>query len=197
VCDPTPWVGCPDHARGSKLGVMDRKAGWHPDSDRLAERYWNGAAWEGFRVRNRGPGFVVTVLIRVYIPIATVWIATSGGDFNRPSVGMRVASVVVGVLALVLIGRALTQAITITRTAVTTRGILRTHRYRLEQIEDAFLRETGFGNAWLTLQLRDEKLVALGNLDDRPERQRACVAEIRHLLFDARSGTAAPGSYGG
>jgi hypothetical protein len=164
---------------------MQRKAGWHPDSDRLGERYWNGAAWEGFRVRNRDLGFVVTILIWVYIPIATVWIAQFG-DFRHPSEGLWVASVVIGVLALIPIGRSLTQAITITSTAVADRRSLRTRRYRLEQIEDAFLRETGLGGKQLlTLRLRGEKLVVIGNLDDRPERRRACVMEIRGLLPSA------------
>jgi hypothetical protein len=164
---------------------MQRKAGWHPDSDRLGERYWNGAAWEGFRVRNRDLGFVFTILIWVYIPIATVWIAQFG-DFRHPSEGLWVASVVIGVLALIPIGRSLTQAITITSTAVADRRSLRTRRYRLEQIEDAFLRETGLGGKQLlTLRLRGEKLVVIGNLDDRPERRRACVMEIRGLLPSA------------
>ena len=161
--------------------MVQRKAGSHPDSDRLGERYWNGEAWEGFRVRNRDLWFVVTSLIWMYLPIAVVWIASLIGDFKRPSVGVRVASVVIGILALIPIGRALTQAITITRTAVADRRIVRTRRCRLERVEDAFRRETRLGNE-LTLRLRGEEPVALGDLDYRPERRRACVAEIRRLL---------------
>jgi len=61
-----------------------------------------------------------------------------------------------------------------------------TRRYRLDQIEDAFLRESVRTNQLLTIRLRGNELVALGEPEDYGlERQRACVAELRKLLPSA------------
>ena len=162
--------------------MVPEKAGWYPDSDRLGERYWNCEAWDGFRVRNRDLGFVIGLLIWVYFPIAMVWVAEFGPHFRHPSVGLREASAVIGLLTLIPIARALTQAVTITSAGVADRGILRTRRYPLARIEDAFMRETGLGPRLLVLRLGSEKLVTLGDLDSPPEVLRVYLSQIRALL---------------
>jgi hypothetical protein len=158
------------------------QAGWYPDSDRLGERYWNGEGWEGFRVRKRHLSFVVPWLIWVYIPIATVWIAAKAPHLRHPSCGLRTASVVIGLLTLIPTARALRCSITITPTAVTDRGVLRTRRFPLHRIQDAFVREPGPGPRALVLRLAGGELAKVAELELPPEVLRVCLLQIRGLL---------------
>ena len=49
--------------------------GWYRDSDGLGERYWNGAAWQGFRTGAREWGVFCFLVIWLFGPAVTFLIA--------------------------------------------------------------------------------------------------------------------------
>jgi hypothetical protein len=162
------------HARhGAGPTGKSKAVGWHPDSDGLGERYWDGASWRDFRIVRREWGCLWAALIWAYFPL--------GVAFTVGSSGLRIASALIAVALAAPVARGLRLALIVTARGVSERGFLRTRHYRFADIEDTFTGETPPTDARLGLRLVEGRSIWLG--DSYPPRSvQACARHIRSRL---------------